>query len=179
MNKHGNLQDNRYKVHEVKSLKKMPFPDLARDLLERLVLATQPLMVRQQWRVGQFMEFYPKNGGLLGLNVNAGSRIMIRLRSPQNQQTFLPFESLLGTMVHELVHNAIGEHSFDFYQLVDRLTDEVQRDMHQMRQSGLNPYEVNPPTLPPPPSALSLSLCLSVSLTLSRSDSDSVTSRTR
>jgi hypothetical protein len=88
------------------------------------------------------MEFYPTNGSLLGLNVNGGARIMIRLRPSHNRHEFLPWESLLGTLVHELVHNAIGEHSYDFYQMVDSLGEEVQRDMLQLRVSGVNPYEI-------------------------------------
>lgn len=120
-----------FKIHEVKALKKMPLPQEATDLLYRLVQVTKPLIIRQRWRVGQLIEFYPSNGSLLGLNVNRGTRIMIRLRDSRNSQRFLPWDSLLGTLVHELVHNVIGEHSFEFYEMVDKLSDEVQNDVLQ------------------------------------------------
>lgn len=38
---------------------------------------------------------------LLGLNVNKGQRIDIRLRSPNDESIFLPYDDLLGTLLHE------------------------------------------------------------------------------
>lgn len=37
-------------------------------------------MEKRRWRVGKLAEFFPDNGGLLGLNVNRGQKILIRLR---------------------------------------------------------------------------------------------------
>jgi DNA-dependent metalloprotease WSS1 len=54
---------------------------------------------------------------------------MIRLREHHNNNVFLPWESLLGTLVHELVHIEISSHSYEFYKLVDELSDQVQDDM--------------------------------------------------
>lgn len=63
----------------------------------------------------------------LGMNVNGGAAIMIRLRHPHNEKSFLPWHDILGTMCHELAHMAIGPHNADFYKLWDELSDEVER----------------------------------------------------
>eukprot|EP01038_Epipyxis_sp_PR26KG_P016786 gene16786-22973_t len=114
-----------FKVEAIKELTSMPHKDEAKALLSRLVLSTQPIMIKMKWKVKILKEFYPTQPSLLGLNVNRGSSIMIRLREAENQTLFLPWESLLGTMIHELTHNMIGEHSAEFYRTVDKLWDEV------------------------------------------------------
>lgn len=117
-----------YRIHSVKALPKLPNVTEATRLLEQLVTATAALVSRRKWKVPLLTEFMPKQDGLLGMNVNRGSKIMIRLRDAHNSSAFLPWESLLGTLVHELVHIEIGAHSYDFYKLVDELCDEVQSD---------------------------------------------------
>ncbi|KAJ1441082.1 WLM domain-containing protein, partial [Ochromonadaceae sp. CCMP2298] len=103
----------------------MPNPALARELLEKLVHVTAKVVAARRWRVPVLKEFYPKNRGLLGLNVNAGQTIMIRLREAHDEFSFLPWHSVLGTLVHELTHNVVGEHSAEFYELMDKVYDEV------------------------------------------------------
>jgi hypothetical protein len=39
----------------------------------------------------------------VGLNVNSGQQILIRLRYPSNRRSFLPLEQALDTMLHECV----------------------------------------------------------------------------
>ena len=51
---------------------------------------------------------------------------MIRLREPEDSSSFLPWESILGTMLHELCHIAIGAHSAEFYKLLDELWTEIE-----------------------------------------------------
>ncbi len=41
----------------------------------------------------------------------------------------LPFEDVLGTLVHEVTHIQVGPHSADFYKLMEELYCEVERDM--------------------------------------------------
>ncbi|RYH20682.1 hypothetical protein EON65_22705, partial [archaeon] len=125
-----------YKIHSVKALTKHPNTEEASQLLKRLVQATSALLVRRQWNVPLLQEFLPKQAGLLGMNINGGSKIMIRLREHENNNMFLPWESLLGTLVHELVHIEIGPHSFEFYKLIDELWDEVQKDIISGRSSA-------------------------------------------
>lgn len=115
-----------YKIVKTVELSTLPNSQMARDLLERLRAATAKVVEKRKWRVGVLKEFYPKNKSLLGLNVNRGSSIMIRLRDGDDQFSFLPWHSLLGTLVHELTHNEIGEHSAEFYRAVDKLYDEVE-----------------------------------------------------
>ena len=62
-----------------------------------------------------------------GLNINGGegrtSEIKIRLRPHNSESSFFPYEHLLGTMLHELVHNVQGPHNAVFYKLLDEITE--------------------------------------------------------
>jgi hypothetical protein len=51
---------------------------------------------------------------LLGYNTNHGLRIDVRLRS-QDLATFLPYASIVATLVHEISHNWFGEHNLYFW----------------------------------------------------------------
>lgn len=97
----------------------------AKKLLERLADKVKPLMVKHRWKVPLFSEFFPSNGSLLGLNVNMGQEIRIRLRPKNDPKSFLDMESLLQTTAHELVHNKIGPHNADFYKFFDTLMDDL------------------------------------------------------
>ena len=101
--------------------------DRAREFLERLVKVTSPVLRRRGWRVGQLKEFYPSSPGLLGLNKNHGECIMIRLRRPGDETQFFEWHTIMGTMVHEITHNQIGNHSAEFYELMDVLYGEVEK----------------------------------------------------
>lgn len=43
--------------------------------------------------------------------------------------SFYPYEALLHTMLHELVHMEIGPHSAKFYKMLDELRDECEKLM--------------------------------------------------
>jgi len=60
----------------------------------------------------------------LGLNVNHGQSIFVRLRQPSNPDSFLPFEQCLDTLLHELVHNVQGPHDERFHRIWNELRDE-------------------------------------------------------
>ena len=115
-------------VWETKALVRMEKSEEAKKLLDRLASICAPVMARRSWRVKCLKEFYPKNAGLLGMNVNRGVSIFIRLRPDSDKNSFLPWESLLGTMVHELTHMGVGSHSAEFYKLMDEVYDEVEKD---------------------------------------------------
>ena len=51
---------------------------------------------------------------LLGYNTNAGSRIDIKLRT-DDLKGFRPYSQLVGTLLHELSHNWVGEHNLLFW----------------------------------------------------------------
>lgn len=125
MAKHGTL----HKVWETKELEKFSRSNEAKQLLEKLAQTVGPLMERKKWKVPILKEFFPANDGLLGLNVNRGQSILVRLRPHYNKDEFFPWEHILGTMIHELTHIQIGPHNADFYKLMDELADEVDADV--------------------------------------------------
>ena len=97
-------------------------------LLSRGPAQVQPICVKYKWTVVSLVEFYPKSAGLLGLNVNRGKAIKVRLREAQDKSQFLLYESIVHTMLHELCHCRIGEHSAEFYRLLDELIEEYEKN---------------------------------------------------
>ena len=117
------------RVWETKEIAKLPKSNEAKLLLEKIRNTVEPVMKRKKWTVKVLAEFYPDQPGLLGMNVNRGQKILIRLRKSENVNDFFPWEHLIGTMIHELTHMQIGPHSSDFYKLMDEIADEVDNDM--------------------------------------------------
>lgn len=109
---------------ELRHLIQQPLAEEARALLKKLSEVVYPLMIKHKWTVPLLSEFLPSNPNLLGLNVNRGQEIRIRLRHPHDIKRFLEYEDLVGTMLHELTHNVIGPHNADFYKFLDDLNDE-------------------------------------------------------
>ncbi|KAJ3577554.1 hypothetical protein NPX13_g3018 [Xylaria arbuscula] len=83
----------------------------------------KPLMRARGWKVGELTEFVQP--GLLGLNINRGQKICLRLRQHHDSSLFLPIEQAADTMLHELVHNVHGPHDAKFNALWDQLRDEL------------------------------------------------------
>lgn len=94
--------------------------------LRKIASLVKPLMRQRNWRVGTLAEFYPPESNLLGLNINAGQKICLRLRHAGDERQFLPIESVVDTMLHELAHNVHGPHDQHFHALWDKLRDEHQ-----------------------------------------------------
>ena len=63
----------------------------------------------------------PANPALLGLNIGGGAEVKLRLRRPNNEWDFFPYEQVLDTMLHELCHNEYGPHNSGFYNLLDEI----------------------------------------------------------
>ncbi|KAL8147691.1 hypothetical protein AgCh_005134 [Apium graveolens] len=118
----GNLN----KVWEIKALKNKDKQDEAQNILNRIAKQVEPIMRKHNWRVKLLSEFCPKNPALLGLNVNHGVHVKLRLRRPNRDSEFYPFHQLLDTMLHELCHNAHGPHNALFYKLWDQLRKECE-----------------------------------------------------
>lgn len=93
-------------------------------MLQKIASMVKPIMRQRNWRVGVLTEFYPRESNLLGLNVNGGEKICLRLRHAGDDTQFLPFESVLDTMLHELCHIVHGPHNQAFNALWDKLRDE-------------------------------------------------------
>ncbi|CAH9084583.1 unnamed protein product [Cuscuta europaea] len=120
-----NLGDTN-KVWEIKSLKRKPKEEEARKILERIAKQVHPIMRKHGWRVKLLSEFCPKNPSLLGVNVGAGVNVKLRLRKPNRDEEFLPYDNVLDTMLHELCHNSHGPHNTSFYKLWDQLRKECE-----------------------------------------------------
>ncbi|KAH0489228.1 hypothetical protein TgHK011_009668 [Trichoderma gracile] len=100
--------------------------DEALNTLKKVASLVKPIMRNRGWKVAELAEFYPNETNLLGLNVNRGMKICLRLRYPQDQNQFLPTESVVDTMLHELCHIVHGPHDGKFHALWDQLRDEWQ-----------------------------------------------------
>jgi len=70
------------------------------------------------WRI---LKCSPANPSLLGLNIGGGAEVKLRLRRPNREWDFFPYEQILDTMLHELCHNEYGPHNTDFYNLLDEI----------------------------------------------------------
>ncbi|CAK7324522.1 unnamed protein product [Dovyalis caffra] len=95
-------------------------------MLDKIAKQVQPIMRRHKWRVKLLSEFCPNNRSLLGLNVGGGVHVKLRLRRPNRDWDFFPFDQVLDTMLHELCHNVHGPHNANFYKLWDELRKECE-----------------------------------------------------
>src|SRR5271155_2884165 len=68
--------------------------------LQKVASIVKPIMRQRNWRVGTLCEFYPAETNLLGLNINRGEKICLRLRYPGDENQFLPLEEVVDTMLH-------------------------------------------------------------------------------
>jgi hypothetical protein len=98
----------------------------AKKLLENVAKCVQPIMKKRKWTVLLLSEFYPKNKSLYGLHINRGEQIKVRLREPEDVKVLLPFECVVGTVLHELAHFVYAKHDKHFYSLLDQLTLEYE-----------------------------------------------------
>lgn len=109
-------------IRNIAVLQRKPGKEDALKLLKDIADAVSLLMRENKFKVGTLVEFYPRDRSLLGMNVNHGQKIMLRLRDPLDEFRFLPWESLIGTMLHELTHNLHGPHDQRFYSKLDELS---------------------------------------------------------
>lgn len=95
-------------------------------MLRKIASLVKPIMRQRGWRVGVLTEFYPEERNLLGLNVNRGERICLRLRYATDERQFMPIEQVTDTMLHELSHIVHGPHDEHFHNLWNQLRDEYE-----------------------------------------------------
>ncbi|GAB7363856.1 hypothetical protein MBLNU230_g4420t1 [Neophaeotheca triangularis] len=105
-------------------LQGLPRSDTALEMLRKVASLVKPIMRKRNWRVQVLTEFLPTEANLLGLNINKGYKICIRLRYHNNPDLFLPLEEVVDTMLHELSHNVWGDHDSKFHALWEELRDE-------------------------------------------------------
>ncbi|KAK2021857.1 WLM domain-containing protein [Colletotrichum zoysiae] len=96
----------------------------ALQTLKKVASLVKPIMRVRGWKVQELAEFYPEQANLLGLNINRGQRILVRLRYPGDRSLFLPIEQVVDTMLHELSHIVFGPHDGNFHALWNQLRDE-------------------------------------------------------
>jgi hypothetical protein len=111
-------------IREYTHMREMPDEAYALNTLRKIASCVKPIMRKRGWKVGTLSEFYPDQNNLLGLNVNHGQQILVRLRYANNKRSFMPFDEVLDTMLHELCHIEIGPHNSSFHKLWDTLRDE-------------------------------------------------------
>ena len=120
----------------------------ARKLLFNV--ATDPaichILKQRRWTVGTLAELDPvddrlsekmEGGGkrLLGYNTNHGAQIHVRLRT-DDLSTFLPYDQVVDTILHELAHNEVGPHNAHFWHLMSQLKVDYLRHMRRISASG-------------------------------------------
>ncbi|GJE86203.1 WLM-domain-containing protein [Phanerochaete sordida] len=107
-------------------LKDRPHADRALPMLQRVASLVKPIMRKHAWVLPVLSEFFPESPNLVGLNVGAGQKILLRLRPAHSPDTFYEEEDVVHTMLHELTHNVHGPHDEKFYKFLSELEDEYE-----------------------------------------------------
>ncbi|KAG5653600.1 hypothetical protein H0H81_011972 [Sphagnurus paluster] len=116
-----------YRFHQLTPLAHLPNPGAALALLTKLAgdPAIQHIMQRHQFSVGVLTELAPhEHPELLGLNVNAGQAIKLRLRT-NRYDGFRLYRDVRRVLCHELTHNVWVDHDNNFKELNSKLNREV------------------------------------------------------
>ncbi|KAK1858245.1 hypothetical protein I4F81_000856 [Pyropia yezoensis] len=132
------------RIHRMSTLPNMPSPAMAIHLLHRAAAEAAFLLPQRGWTVGHLSEFYPPTANLLGINVNRGAAIRVRLRSPTAPSSFLDYDSVLSTLLHEFAHIAVGPHDVRFYTVLGELKAAVEGA--RIRAAGMASVGVYLPT---------------------------------
>ncbi|KAK6517505.1 hypothetical protein TWF281_004157 [Arthrobotrys megalospora] len=109
-----------------------PNAPYALSTLQRVASLVKPIMRRHSFRIAKLAEFYPEmETNLLGLNTSFPGTsnlpiIQLRLRQPYDSRVFLPYESVVQTMLHELTHCVHGPHDETFWKMFRSLQAELE-----------------------------------------------------
>lgn len=96
-------------------------------MLRKVASMVKPIMRQHQWLLPTLAEFFPDQSNLLGMNVNMGQKILLRLRPAYSPDSFLDIDQVVQTMLHELTHNVHGPHDDKFYKFLSGLQDEYEQ----------------------------------------------------
>ncbi|CAX42815.1 uncharacterized protein yhr134w homologue, putative [Candida dubliniensis CD36] len=116
-------------IKKIGALKRFSNDAYAKSLLYEAARLVAPIIHEQKFKVGKLYEMYPDKAELLGLNVNHGQKIYLRLREHHNDRSFLPMGDIVGTLLHELTHNVYSAHDNKFYKFLDKLKSRYD-DIH-------------------------------------------------
>ncbi|RMY37676.1 hypothetical protein D0866_03111 [Hortaea werneckii] len=125
------LKETEALFNSYEHLQGLPRGDAALTMLRKVASLVKPIMRKRGWKVQILAEFLPPEQNLLGLNINKGYKICIRLRYHNNPDLFLPTEQVVDTMLHELSHNVWGDHDSNFHRLWDELREEQETLMRK------------------------------------------------
>ncbi|TKX19122.1 WLM domain-containing protein 3 [Elsinoe australis] len=120
----SNLHEEDALIRAYEHLTGLPDPPEALHRLRKIASLVKPIMRKRGWHVGTLTEFLPEDPRLLGLNINHGHKICVRLRFSHRPSSFLPIEQCVDTMLHELSHIVFGPHDAKFHALWDELRAE-------------------------------------------------------
>lgn len=120
----SDLTNKNPNIFTIASLNKGPCPEQCLRMLYSLSHKVSKLMQQKNLKIIQLQEFHPKQENLLGMNVNKGHKVLLRLRPKRDIYTLLDEESVMDTLLHELVHNTIGPHNDKFNKLWDDLRQQ-------------------------------------------------------
>jgi hypothetical protein len=96
---------------------------LIKQLLEKACKVVEPIMKKRKWHVSLVTEFLPPNPGLLGLNQD---RNIIKIRCRRSDKSIYTYETILGTLLHELAHMECSAHDAAFHKLLEQLYLEAE-----------------------------------------------------
>ncbi|KNZ75166.1 Ubiquitin and WLM domain-containing protein [Termitomyces sp. J132] len=116
-----------HRFHQLKPLEYLPNPASALAILTKLSEdpAIQHIMQIHKFSVGVLTELAPhEHPELLGLNVNAGQAIKLRIRTDR-YDGFRLYREVRRVLCHELTHNVWGDHDNNFKELNSKLNREV------------------------------------------------------
>ncbi|KZP17568.1 WLM-domain-containing protein [Athelia psychrophila] len=116
-----------YRFHAIQPLQHLPNPSSALAMLTRLSNdpAIRHIMQTHKFSVGLLTELAPhEHPELLGLNVNAGQEIKLRIRT-NAYDGFRLYRDIRMVLCHELAHNVWGDHDDDFKELNSKLNKAV------------------------------------------------------
>ncbi|KIJ47862.1 hypothetical protein M422DRAFT_28664 [Sphaerobolus stellatus SS14] len=111
-------------VQSFTHLKGKPKAEQALPLLQRIASLVKPIMRKYEWTLPILGEFFPDDERLVGLDINGGQKILLRLRPAWAPDTFYDEEQIVAVMLHELTHNVHGPHDSKFYAFLAKLEDE-------------------------------------------------------
>ncbi|OBZ83325.1 DNA-dependent metalloprotease WSS1 [Choanephora cucurbitarum] len=113
-------------IGDYQVLKRKPRSAEALELLKKVASQVKPILIKHGWKITTLYEFFPQNPNLLGINVNKGWQIKLRLRPQHDDTQFLEYHDILGTLLHEIVHIVRGPHDEMFYKKLEELWQETE-----------------------------------------------------
>ena len=128
--KRGDLGAGANNVWKVQEIERLPDSDKARAMLLEVKTHADALLKARGWRVKNLIEICCCERKNMGTKLGVGgwcrsdgtgrgaATIALRLRRPKSHDLY-PFEHNLAVMIHEMSHIVHGNHSANFYALMD------------------------------------------------------------